>query len=85
MAVTDSEILSHFVDICMLVVTANKTEVDWMLESVDLLKQNKDVFLGVVLNKFNYKSGYRSYYKYYQYYSTQTKNKSKLGITKRRR
>lgn len=65
MTITDAEILSHIVDISLLVVFANKTEVDWMTESSELLQRGEDnSFVGVILNNFDYNSGYRSYHKY---------------------
>lgn len=69
MAVSDAEILARFVDICLLVVSANTSEVDWLKESVDLLKQEHVNLAGVLLNNFNYRSGYHSYYRYYDHYS----------------
>ena len=71
MAVSDAEILSRLSDGNLLIVSADSTEVDWLEESVELLNHEKSVFLGVLLNKFNYKSGYHSYYKYYGHYSKQ--------------
>ncbi|MEI7811264.1 MAG: polysaccharide biosynthesis tyrosine autokinase [Ignavibacteria bacterium] len=76
-AVTDSEILSRLVDACMLVVSANTTEVDLMLKSVELLTHERKTFIGVVLNNFSYKSGYGSYYKYYYYYSRPNEDSKK--------
>ena len=69
MAVSDAEILSRLSDGNILVVSADSTEVDWLEESVELLNHEKSTFLGVLLNKFNYTSGYHSYYKYYGHYS----------------
>jgi tyrosine-protein kinase Etk/Wzc len=68
-AVTDAEILSRIVDATLLVVSANITEIDLMTKAVELLSQDNDSFIGVVLNRFSYRSGYGSYYKYYYYYS----------------
>lgn len=73
MAVSDSEILARFVDLCLLVVSANTSEIDWLNESANLLKHENINFAGVVLNNFNYKSGYHSYYKYYDHYSEKYK------------
>jgi tyrosine-protein kinase Etk/Wzc len=70
MAVADSEVLSNFVDAGMLVVSANSTELDWLKEAVELLKNDQGYFLGVVLNNFEYKRGYSSSYKYVGYYSS---------------
>src|SRR5690606_19260840 len=83
MAVSDAEILSRLVDITFLVVSANNTEIDWMLESVDLLKQEQDSFIGVLLNNFNYKSGYHAYYKYYEHYSDSSGGKRKKTKTRK--
>ena len=68
-SVTDSEILSRMVDGSILVVSAENTEVDMMKHAVELMRNEKSPFLGVVLNNFIYKNGYGSYYKYYYYYS----------------
>lgn len=83
MAVSDAEILARFVDVCLLVVSANTSEIDWLKESVDLLKQEHVNFAGVLLNNFNYKSGYHSYYKYYDHYSEKYKNVTKKGKPKK--
>lgn len=80
MTITDAEILSHIVDISLLVVFANKTEVDWMTESADLLQRGENnSFVGVILNNFDYNSGYRSYHKYNtsKYYKRVDENKQK--------
>ena len=69
MSVSDAEVLSRIVDASILVVSADSTEIDWVLDSTDLLKHEHDSFIGVILNNFNYKSGYHSYYKYHSYYS----------------
>ncbi len=68
-AVTDAEILSKIVDATILVVSANITEVDLMEKAVELLSADGGSFIGVLLNRFSYRSGYGSYYKYYYYYS----------------
>lgn len=68
-AVTDSEILSRMVDATVLVASANITENDLLQKSVELLTHDHGSFIGVVLNRFTYRSGYGSYYKYYYYYS----------------
>ncbi len=67
-AVIDSEILSRIVDGTILVVSANRTETDLMLDAVDLMKQNEVPFLGTVLNNFKHKKGYDYYFKYYYNY-----------------
>ncbi len=68
-AVTDSEILSRMVDATVLVASANVTEKDLLEKSVELLTHDHGSFIGTVLNRFTYRSGYGSYYKYYYYYS----------------
>ncbi len=83
MTITDAEILSHFVDMSILVTFANSTHVDWMLESVDILTRNgQKSFIGIVLNNFDYKSSYRSYnrYNHSKYYSRMDKQKQKEWI-----
>ncbi len=79
-AVTDSEILSRLVDASILVVSANNTEIDLMQKSVELLSHDGGSFIGVLLNRFSYKSGYGSYYKYYYYYSRPKGDQSKKKI-----
>jgi len=73
MAVSDAEILAQFVDASILIVSAHSTEVDWLDESVNRLKNEQNNFAGVILNNFNFKSGYHSYYKYYDHYSASKK------------
>ncbi|HSR18534.1 MAG TPA: polysaccharide biosynthesis tyrosine autokinase [Ignavibacteriaceae bacterium] len=73
MAVSDAEILAQFVDASILIVSAHSTEVDWLEESVNRLKNEQNNFAGIILNNFNFKSGYHSYYKYYDHYSAQKK------------
>lgn len=68
-AVTDSEILARMVDVSILVVSADTTEIELMEKAASLLKLNNTSFVGAVLNNFSYKAGYGSYYKYYYYYS----------------
>lgn len=76
-AVTDSEVLAQYVDGIILVVSANNTEIDLMEQSIELLRKDNLAFLGVVLNNFQYRSGYGSYYKYYYYYSNPTNGSKK--------
>lgn len=68
-AVSDSEILSQFVDATMLVVSANTTELELMEKALGIIKKEGINFIGIVLNNFVYKSTYGSYYKYYYYYT----------------
>ncbi len=79
-AVTDSEILSRLVDASILVVSANDTEIELMEKSVELLSHDNGSFIGVLLNRFSYKSGYGSYYKYYYYYSHSSDGSAKKKI-----
>jgi tyrosine-protein kinase Etk/Wzc len=69
-AVIDTEILAKLVDGTILVVCADKTKNQLMMDAVDIIKRNKIPFLGAVLNDFRYKSGYGYYYKYYYNYSS---------------
>ena len=78
-AVTDSEILAALVDATIMVVSAEKTELDLMEKASELIKRGSSSFIGAVLNNFTYKSGYGSYYKYYYYYSNGTKEKKGKG------
>ena len=70
LAVIDTEILSKFVDGTILVISADKTKSQLMMDAVDIIKRNKIPFLGTVLNNFKYKSGYGYYHKYYYNYSS---------------
>jgi Mrp family chromosome partitioning ATPase len=76
LAVPDTEVLSNFVDASLLVVSSNNTEMEWIKQAGDLLKHEQSAFLGVVLNNYDFKTGYPSSYKYYGYYSSKkiTKN-----------
>jgi len=78
-AVTDSEILCRLADATILVVSADTTESQLMEKSVELIKSGSSSFIGTVLNNFNYRTSYGSYYKYYYYYARPTngiKNKT---------
>lgn len=76
-AVTDSEILSRISDASILVTASGETEIELMKKSAELLQHENDSFIGIVLNKFSFKSGYGSYYKYYYYYSHNKDKKKK--------
>ncbi len=83
MTITDAEVLSHVVDMSILVVFADKTEVDWLIESTNqLTAHGQKSFIGTVLNNFDYNSGYRSYNKYNhsKYYSRVDESKQKEWI-----
>jgi capsular exopolysaccharide synthesis family protein len=73
-AVTDSEILSRIADASILVASADETDIELMTKAVDLMRHENNSFIGVVLNKFSYRSGYGSYYKYYYYYAHNREN-----------
>jgi tyrosine-protein kinase Etk/Wzc len=73
-AVTDSEILSRMSDASILVASAGETDTELMVKAVELMRHENKSFIGVVLNKFSYRSGYGSYYKYYYYYSHNKEN-----------
>jgi Mrp family chromosome partitioning ATPase len=83
MAVSDSEILARFVDVCLLVISANTTEIDWLQESVNLLQHEGIYFAGSILNNFNFRSGYHSYYRYYDHYSEDYKGSKKKNLEKK--
>lgn len=83
MTITDAEILSHIVDMTILVVFAERTEVDWLVESANqLTSHGQKSFIGTVLNNFDYNSGYRSYNKYNhsKYYTRVDKSKKKEWV-----
>ncbi|MCP5062393.1 MAG: polysaccharide biosynthesis tyrosine autokinase [Ignavibacteriae bacterium] len=83
MTITDAEILSHIVDMTILVVFAERTEVDWLVESTNqLTSHGQKSFIGTVLNNFDYNSGYRSYNKYNhsKYYTRVDKSKKKEWV-----
>ncbi|MBK8944294.1 MAG: polysaccharide biosynthesis tyrosine autokinase [Ignavibacteriae bacterium] len=83
MTITDAEILSHIVDMSILVVFAEKTEVDWLIEATNqLTSHGQKSFIGTVLNNFDYNSGYRSYNKYNhsKYYSRVDETKQKEWV-----
>jgi len=82
-AVTDSEILSRIADSTILVAASGETEIELLKKSVELLQQDSDSFIGVVLNKFTFRSGYGSYYKYYYYYSHNKDVKKKKFFSKK--
>lgn len=78
-AVTDSEILARYADATALVVSANTTEIELMMRSLEIIQQDNINFIGTILNNFVYKSSYGSYYKYYYYYTRPRKaDRSKL-------
>ena len=76
-AVIDTEILSRIVDGTVLVVSADKTEIELMTDALEIIKKDQVPFLGAILNNFKYKNGYGYYYKYYYNYTKNGKNKKK--------
>lgn len=68
-AVTDSEIISRIADVSILVAAAGETDIELITKATGLMQHEKKSFIGVVLNKFSYRSGYGAYYKYCYYYS----------------
>ena len=75
-AVSDSEILTKVTDASVLVVSSGATETEVMQKSIELMTTGGGSFIGTVLNRFNYKYGYGSYYKKMYYYSSSSKNKT---------
>ncbi|KHE71458.1 capsular biosynthesis protein [Halobacillus sp. BBL2006] len=63
LAVTDSQVLSAFVDGVLLVVRSKQTEQEAAIKAKEQLLQSKATILGVVLNDKDVKSS--SYYYYY--------------------
>lgn len=82
-AVTDSEILSRIADSTILVAASGETEIELLKKSAELLQHDSESFIGVVLNKFTFRSGYGSYYKYYYYYSHNKDAKKKKFFSKK--
>lgn len=66
--VTDAELLSSYADGTVVVCLANKTRIDLLINTIEILDKINDTFIGVVLNNFDYQATYGSYYKYYYYY-----------------
>lgn len=76
LAVTDSEILSRMMDASILVAGSNEANREMLKKAASILSEDKNSFLGVVLNKFKFNIGYGYYYKnYYYYYSDKKKNR----------
>jgi capsular exopolysaccharide synthesis family protein len=79
--VTDAELLSSYVDGTVVVSLANKTRLDLLLNSIDILNRINESFIGVVLNNFDYQATYGSYYKYYYYYYGSEKDKPQSPVS----
>ncbi len=73
-AVTDAEILAKKVDGSIIVVSSEITEIDVFERAVELLRHDNSVLIGSVLNNFNDKPGYGSFYKYHYYYASKSEN-----------
>lgn len=71
--VTDAQILSTKVDGVILVVKAESTKGNSLLQAKDLLNKVRGNILGVILNKVENKKG-----KYYYYYSDDEENNSEV-------
>jgi capsular exopolysaccharide synthesis family protein len=67
--VTDSLVLASVVDGVILVVESGKTRTAVLQKSVEMLRQVGANIIGVVVNRFDYRSTLHSYYKSYTYYT----------------
>ena len=67
-AVTDAEILAKKVDGAVLVVSSEITEYQMMERAKQLIEHDNTTFIGSVLNNFDTRSAYGTYYKYKYYY-----------------
>jgi capsular exopolysaccharide synthesis family protein len=81
LAVTDSSILSTLVDGVIVVASAGQTRTDSFFRTMESLEGVSAHILGVVLNNFDIRSAYGSYYGYRHYryqYGTQEKKTEKV-------
>jgi tyrosine-protein kinase Etk/Wzc len=81
LAVADSSVLSTLVDGVIVVASAGQTRTDSFLRAMESLEGVRAHVLGVVLNNFDIRSAYGSYYgyRYYKYqYGTKEKKKEKV-------
>jgi len=67
-AVTDAEILAKKVDGAILVVSSEITEMQMLERANQLIKHDNTTLIGTVLNSFDTRSAYGTYYKYKYYY-----------------
>lgn len=67
-AVTDAEILAKKVDGAILVVSSEITEYQMMDRAIQLIEHDNTTLIGSVLNNFDTRSAYGTYYKYKYYY-----------------
>lgn len=65
LSVTDAQILSRMVDGTVLVVRANKAEIDEVKETISLIKHVRGHILGSIVNDVKGSSGGYGYYGYY--------------------
>ncbi|MEO8233121.1 MAG: polysaccharide biosynthesis tyrosine autokinase [Ignavibacteriota bacterium] len=68
-AVTDAEILAKKVDGAILVLSSEVTEYQMMDRALQLIQHDNTTLIGTVLNNFDTRSAYGTYYKYYYYYA----------------
>jgi tyrosine-protein kinase Etk/Wzc len=68
-AVTDAEILAKKVDGAILVVASETTETSMLERANQLMQHDNTTVIGIVLNSFDTRSAYGTYYKYKYYYS----------------
>jgi tyrosine-protein kinase Etk/Wzc len=81
LAVTDSSILSTLVEGVIVVASAGQTRTDSFFRTMESLEGVRANVLGVVLNNFDLRSAYGSYYGYRHYrydYGTQEKKEDKI-------
>jgi len=67
-AVTDAEILAKKVDGTVLVVSSEVSEMQMVERAHQLLQHDNTTLIGTVLNNFDTRSAYGTYYKYKYYY-----------------
>ena len=67
--VTDSLVLASIIDGVILVVQSGETRTAVLEKSVEMLRQVGANIVGVVVNRFDYRSTLHSYYKSYTYYT----------------
>ncbi|MCU0342732.1 MAG: polysaccharide biosynthesis tyrosine autokinase [Ignavibacterium sp.] len=67
-AVTDAEILAKKVDGAVLVVSSEITEYQMLDRAIQLIEHDNTTLIGTVLNNFDTRSAYGTYYKYKYYY-----------------
>ena len=83
--IADSVILSRIVDETILVALANFTEGEMLKKTVDTLsKLDNSTFTGVLLNKFNLRKNYGSYYYKYTYQYTRD-DETRINEKKKKR